>query len=108
MAEFQQTLKRLNDTLTKKKVFSKLGIPVRNPEDFDIEYVVSIAAKMNEWNHKSDEINTCRKFARDLCCKAVKNKNMLSGLIGLAPTDAYGSLISGGFTIVLAVRLHCY
>lgn len=103
MEDFRQTLTRFNEMLEKKKLFSSLGIPVRNPEDFDIDYVLTIAERISERNHKSDELNTCKRFARHICHKAVKNKNVLSGLIGLAPTDAYGSLISGGFTIVLAV-----
>lgn len=103
MGEFRQTLKRFNETLTKKKVFSRLGISARDPADFDIEYVLSIAARLSEQNHQSDNITACRRFARQLCHKAVKHRSMLSGLISLAPTDAYGSLVSGGFTIVLAV-----
>lgn len=105
MEEFQQTLKRFNDTLTKKKVFSRLGIPARDPKDFDIDYVLSIAGRISEWNQKSEDIDACRRFARKLCHNAVKNKNVLWDLISLAPTDTYGCLISGGFTIVLAVRL---
>ncbi|KAG6355305.1 hypothetical protein INS49_003266 [Diaporthe citri] len=102
MEEFRQTLTRFNETLKKKKLFSSLEIPVRNPADFDIDYVLTIAERISERTNKSDEMNTCRHFARQICHKAVKNKNILYGLIGLAPTDAYGSLISGGFTIALA------
>lgn len=105
MEEFQRTLKRFNDTLTKKKVFGRLGIPARNPKDFDIDYVLSIAARISEWNKGSDDIHACRRFARKLCHNATKNKTVLWDLISLAPTDTYGCLISGGFTIVLAVRL---
>lgn len=101
--EFQETLKQFHETLEKRKVFSRLKIPAKDPADFDIDYVLSIAVRLSEWNHKSDEINICRRFARQFCQETVKNKNILWGLIKLAPTDIYGSLVSGGFTIILAV-----
>lgn len=104
MEEFQKTLRRFTETLQKKKVFSKLGITLRDPSDFDLEYVLSIASRISEWRDKSEDVNACVRFARKCCQKATKNKEVLTGLISLAPTDTYGSLISGGFTFVLAVR----
>ncbi|KAL2289204.1 hypothetical protein FJTKL_02232 [Diaporthe vaccinii] len=107
MEEFRQTLTRFNQTLKTKKVFSRLGIPTRDPVHLDIDYVLSIAVRLSEWKHTSDEITTCRRFARQFCHKAVKSDSLLWGLIGLAPTDIYGSLISGGFTIALtAIEAH--
>lgn len=108
MEEFRHTLKSFNETLKKNKVLSRLGIPAKDPADFDIDYVLTIAVKASERNHKSDDINACRRFARQLCQRAVKPDNLLSGLISLAPTDIYGSLISGGFTIALAVSRPCF
>ncbi|KAL1862621.1 hypothetical protein Daus18300_008418 [Diaporthe australafricana] len=102
MEEFQKILKRFTETLQKKKVFSRLGIPLRDPLDFDLEYVLSIASKISEWRDKSEDVNACVRFARKCWQKATKNKDVLSGLISLTPTDTYGSLISGGFTFVLA------
>lgn len=105
MIEFRQTLTRFNETLKKKRIFHRLGIPARDPTDFDIDYVLSIAVSVNEWSQKSDEFSVCKRFAREFCHKAGRNKNILWGLINLAPTDSYASLISGGFTIALAVSL---
>lgn len=105
MKEFQETLARFTETIQKREVFSKLGIPMRDPRNFDLEYVLSIATRISERRDEDEDTRICKKFIRKFCQKATKHKNVLSGLISLAPSDTYGSVISGGFTLILAVRL---
>lgn len=101
--DFQQTLIRFTETLQKRKVFSRLGIPPRDPRAYDFEYVLSIATRISEWRDIDEETRICKRFIRKICQKTTKHKNVLSGLISLAPSDTYGSVISGGFTLILAV-----
>ncbi|KAJ4419496.1 hypothetical protein N0V82_004941 [Gnomoniopsis sp. IMI 355080] len=102
MKEFQETLKRFTEILQKRKVFSKLGIPSRDPRTFDLGYVLAIATRISEWRDADEDTRICKRFIRKFCQKATKHKNVLSGLISLAPSDTYGSVISGGFTLILA------
>lgn len=103
MKDFQQTLTRFTETLQRRKVFAKLGVPPRKPQNFDLDYVLSIATRISEWRDENEETHICKRFIRKICQKTTKHKNVLSGLISLAPSDTYGSLISGGFTLILAV-----
>lgn len=103
MRDFQQTLTRFTETLQKRKVFTKLGIPSRDPRNFDLDYVLSIATRISERRDTDEETRICKRFIRKICQKTTKHKNVLSGLISLAPSDIYGSVISGGFTLILAV-----
>lgn len=103
MREFQQTLTRFTETLQKRKVFTRLGIPSRDPRNFDLDYVLSIATRISDQRVTDEETRICKRFIRKICQKTTKHKNVFSGLISLAPSDIYGSVISGGFTLVLAV-----
>lgn len=102
MRDFQKTLTRFTEILQKRKVFTKLGIPSRDPQNFDLDYVLSLAIRISERRDTDEETLICKRFVRKICQKTTKHKNVLSGLIGLAPSDIYGSVISGGFTLILA------
>lgn len=103
MKEFQEALTRFSETLQKRKVFSRLGVQRRDPREFDLEYVLSIATRISEWRDQDEDTRVCKRFIRKVCLKAAKHKDVLSGLISLAPSDSYGSVISGGLTLILAV-----
>lgn len=102
MKDFQHTLTRFTEILQKRKVFDRLGVPPRDPGNFDLDYVLSIATRISEWRDTDEETRICKRFIRKVCQKTTRHKNVLSGLISLAPSDVYGSVISGAFTLILA------
>lgn len=103
LSEFKRVLERFSEMLQTRKAFSRLGVPMREPRDFDLDYVLSIATLISERREESVNARTCKTFVRKCCKTAVKHKDAVRGLISIAPTDVYGCLITGGFTVILAV-----
>ncbi|KAJ4387559.1 hypothetical protein N0V93_008154 [Gnomoniopsis smithogilvyi] len=102
LREFQNVLARFAKILQTRKAFSNLGISIRQPQDFDLAYVISVASLISERQEGPQNTRTCKRFVRRCCQTVFKHKNVLEGLISLAPKDTYGCLITGGFTIILA------
>lgn len=105
MKEFQDTLKRFSVTLKSRKIFKKLGVEIREPGDYNLDYVLSIAKLIEERREGADNTRDCKRFIRKCFRGAAKHKDVLTGIISMAPSDIYGSVISGGFTLILAVSL---
>lgn len=103
--EFQEVLQRFSKMLQTRKAFDGLGILMREPRDFDLDYVLSVATRISEKRQESENARRCKRFVRTCCKTAIKHKDVVNGLISLAPSDVYGSLITGGFTVILAVSI---
>ncbi|KAH6962420.1 hypothetical protein BKA56DRAFT_174357 [Ilyonectria sp. MPI-CAGE-AT-0026] len=107
MEKFQETLKRFTKTLQQRKVFNDLKIEYRDPADYDLAYVLSIAELIQEHNEGSENTRTVKKFIRKCFRGATKHKSTITALLSMVPSDAYGSVISGGFSLILvAVESH--
>lgn len=103
MAKFQETLKNFSKMLQSRDVFKKLNIEERNPENYDLEYVQRIAALIHE--HKEGEENTrsVKRFILRCFRSAHEHRTTLTCLLDMVPNDLYGSVMSGGFSLILAV-----
>ncbi|KPM40078.1 hypothetical protein AK830_g6503 [Neonectria ditissima] len=102
MRQFQDTLKSFTEKLQKRKLFKKLGLEVRDPSQYDLNYVLSIASKINDERDQPYNTHTCKAFIRKCFQVVTKNKNIVTGLLSMLPNDLYGSVISGGFSVILA------
>ncbi|KAJ9613388.1 hypothetical protein H2200_003330 [Cladophialophora chaetospira] len=107
MQKFQETLRALTMNLRKRNVFDKLGVAIKDPPEYTLEYVLFIATKINENREESENASTCKKFINSCFRSAHKRSKTFTGLLDLVPKDIYGSVISGGFTLILtAVEEH--
>ncbi|KAK4443249.1 hypothetical protein QBC34DRAFT_443561 [Podospora aff. communis PSN243] len=107
MVKFQQTLERLTAILKTRNVEKELQIDaIKSPNDpsFNLEYVLSITNKLQEGRENAVYAKTCKGFIRRCYRKAERHlqKDTVQGILGLVPNDVYGSVISGGFTLILA------
>lgn len=103
MEKFQETLKRFTKTLQERKIFKDLKIECRDPADYDLAYVLHIAELVQEHKEGSENTRTVKDFIRKCYRGANKHKNTITALLSMVPTDAYGSIISGGFSLILVV-----
>lgn len=106
IAKFQVTLENFTKTLQSRKVFKTLQIEPRDPASYDLEYVLKAASVVKEHKEGLENTQTIKKFIRRCCKGASDNSTVLKGFLSMIPTDTYGAVISGGLTLILAVREH--
>ncbi|KAK1750915.1 hypothetical protein QBC47DRAFT_392885 [Echria macrotheca] len=100
---FRQTLQRLVTLLQERGVDKELGIDIKDPGDgFTFDYVLGIANRLQEGRENALQMNTCKTFIRRCYRKVEDSRGVIGGILEMVPNDAYGSVISGGFTLILA------
>ncbi|TRX92694.1 hypothetical protein FHL15_006368 [Xylaria flabelliformis] len=97
--EFQQKLERFACILKSRNVDKELRIEIRDPEHFDLPYILDIIDKIEK--HKTMK-RPYKAFVRRCFRRVEENKAVIEGILSFVPDDIYGSLISGGFTLILA------
>jgi hypothetical protein len=103
LKELQDTLQSFCTILKKRKLDIKLGINIKDPKDYTFEDVLSIASKIYNKQERSSDTRSCMNAIQRCFRVVAKNESALTSLLSLAPTDVYGSVLSGGFTVILAV-----
>ena len=102
MDRFQKVLKSFCTILKKRKLDQKLGIKLKDPKDYKLTDVVLVAQKIKERNENSDKARSSMRVIRK-CFKAARKHR--STILAFVPNDSYGFVISGGLTMILAVRI---
>ncbi|KAI2462836.1 hypothetical protein F4781DRAFT_163711 [Annulohypoxylon bovei var. microspora] len=102
MAKFKKTLSQFCKTLEERKLGKKLGIEIKNPDDYKMQDVLSIAQEL-QLKHQDDKtskgyLGKIRRCFRRL----IEHRGIFHNILSFIPNDSYGSAISGGFTIILA------
>lgn len=103
MEKFQETLKRFTKTLQERKIFKDVKIEYRDPADYDLAYVLNIAELVQEHKEGLENTRMVKDFIRKCFRGVSKHKNTITAILSMVPTDAYGSVISGGFSLILVV-----
>lgn len=107
IAQFEGTLKSLCSIIKKRKLDVKAGIKIKEPKDYKMEDVFVIAGKIFA-EHNDPGTNNCMGIIRKCFRVAGKHENTLTSLLNFVPTDIYGSILCGGFTLILVVSVvHC-
>lgn len=102
--KFQATLTSFTKTLQSRKMFKNLQLEPRDPANYDLDYVLKVASMVQEHKEGLENTQTIKKFVRRCCKGAAENNTMLKGFLSMIPSDTYGSVLSGGLTLILAVR----
>lgn len=108
LAQFRQTLESFTQTLQSRGIFTRLGIEPCDSAKCDIQYVLKVAQAIRE--HKEGgqkDTRSIKRFIERCSKRAAANKATISALLSMVPNDIYGSVISGGFSLILAVRGSC-
>ncbi|KAK3349667.1 hypothetical protein B0T25DRAFT_591901 [Lasiosphaeria hispida] len=102
LVRFKQTLERLAVVLRERNVEMELGVVIKDPSEFTLDYVLGIANKIQEGRENSLDAKSCKAFIRRCYRKFEKKRGVVGAILSMVPDDAYGSVISGGFTLILA------
>ncbi|CVL03550.1 uncharacterized protein FMAN_15135 [Fusarium mangiferae] len=103
---FQTTLRQFNTLLEKQDIFKKLSLTPRDPTTYDVDYVIEVANKINDYKYRKDQKDNtqrCRAFMQKCAESIASRRRVISGILSMIPGDAYGSVISGGFSLILLV-----
>lgn len=103
MIEFKKTLADFSAMIKERKLDKKLDIEIKKPDKYTMDDVVNIAAKMELRHQNAASMKSCMGVIRKVFRKAGDNKSTLKKLLTFVPNDAYGSVITGGFTLILGV-----
>lgn len=103
LAQFRQTLESFTHTLQFRGIFTRLGIEPCDPAKCDIHYVLKVAKTIREHKEGSKDTRSIKRFMERCSKRAAANKATISALLSMVPNDIY-SVISGGFSLILAVR----
>lgn len=104
LAQFRQTLESFTHTLQSRGIFTRLGIEPCDPAKCDIHYVLKVAKAIRERKEGSRDTRSIKRFMERCSKRAAANKATISALLSMVPNDIYGSVISGGFSLILTVR----
>jgi hypothetical protein len=83
---------------------NKIDIPLKKPSEYNLKDVLQIADKVYERHKNAGDVKSCTGAIRKCFRFVGKNSSPLQSLLEFVPSDSYGSVISGGFTVILAVR----
>ncbi|KAL9112648.1 MAG: hypothetical protein Q9187_007750 [Circinaria calcarea] len=102
MAIFHRTLKNFVTLLKERKVDSQLNIVIKDPSEFTVEYIMDIISRLGESSENPSKTILCKNFIQRCCWNVEKNRGVIEGILTMIPGDIYGSVISGGFILILA------
>ncbi|KAF8861392.1 hypothetical protein BDZ45DRAFT_267711 [Acephala macrosclerotiorum] len=100
MNRFQHTLKSYCKVLEQRNLDSKLSVKIKEPQDYRIEDVLSIAEKIN--TEKQSGFSKCVRIIRKSFKAAEEREGTWHSLLSFPPTDNYRFTICGGFALILA------
>ncbi|PQE11002.1 hypothetical protein CJF31_00000718 [Rutstroemia sp. NJR-2017a BVV2] len=102
MLKFRGTLQSFVTVLKERNVDSQLNIVLKDPSELTVEYIIQIINRLGERNENPSKTKSCKNFIQSCHRKYEDNKGIVEGILTMIPNDIYGSVISGGFTVILA------
>ncbi|KUI71150.1 hypothetical protein VM1G_07001 [Cytospora mali] len=97
---FQVTLKKFCEHMEKRKDKNQ-SFKIKEPNEYTFRDVWEIAEKLGEEHRSSEHVRSGMRFIHKFFRKAGENGSALKRLLVFVPDDTYGSVICGGFTIIL-------
>jgi len=103
LKSLEAALEKFAGTIRRRGFDKKLDIALKDPKAYSTEDVLSIAGKIEEKHRHADKVKDAMGLIRKCFRCAGHNHGQLSRLLKFVPNDTYGTIISGGFTIILGV-----
>lgn len=101
--QLETTLQKFATTIKERGLDRKLKIALKDPKDYSMSDVLSIARKIQEKHRDADKVKSAMGHIRKCFRFAEDHHGQLSRLLKFVPNDSYGTVISGGFTMILGV-----
>ncbi|KAI4865568.1 hypothetical protein F4820DRAFT_419957 [Hypoxylon rubiginosum] len=102
MVRFKETLSQFCKNLEKQKLGSRLNIEIKKPGDYKMEDVLKVAQELQSKRTDDRAAKGCLGKIRRCFHSLVKQRGTLHNLLSFIPNDSYGSVICGGFTVILS------
>jgi hypothetical protein len=96
-------LQKFANTIKERGFEKRLRITLKDPKAYKMSDVLSIAEKIQEKHRDADKVKSAMGRIRKCFRFAEDNHGQLKRLLKFVPNDAYGTVISGGFTMILGV-----
>ncbi|RSL48350.1 hypothetical protein CEP54_012953 [Fusarium duplospermum] len=96
------TLAHKGVVFEERKVDAQLNITIKDPSEFTCDYVLQLIDKIQERRDNATMTSSCKNFVRRCYRKVEDNRGAIEGFLTMIPNDAYGSVISGGFAMIMA------
>ncbi|KAK8042369.1 hypothetical protein PG994_012852 [Apiospora phragmitis] len=101
LEQFKKTLAAFQQNLIDRKVDTKFDVTIKDAQDYTLDDVLQIANTVQERHKKLDNVNKCTRGIKKLFRATGRNASTFKKLLAFVPSDAYGSVICGGFTMIL-------
>ncbi|KAJ4018797.1 hypothetical protein NW752_005925 [Fusarium irregulare] len=104
---FKEILSRFQKNLQERAIFKKLDLPDRDLSQYDLKYVIEVAKRIKDHRDHVENTKRCRGFMQK-CAESINGRRRaIGGILSMIPSDVYGSVICGGFgLILLAAETH--
>jgi hypothetical protein len=103
LQRFREILDNFCKTLKRQKVDKKLGIELKEPKDYTFSDVLSISREFYDRKEGPQNTKSCMGTIRRCFRAAERHEGALKTLLSFVPSDAYGSMICGGFSLIMTV-----
>ncbi|KAK6828297.1 hypothetical protein PG987_011638 [Apiospora arundinis] len=101
LEQFKRTLAAFQQNLVDSKADKKFDITIKDVQECTLDDVLEIANTVQQSNKKLDNVHRCTKRIKKLFRSTGRNAQTIKKLLAFAPTDVYGAVICGGFTMIL-------
>ena len=101
--QFQSTLAAFQKNLVDRKLDQRFDIEIKDVSDYTLKDVLKIAQVVEQSHKNADKVHTCMGRIRKFFRASGRNASTFKRLLAFVPGDSYGSVICGGFTIILGV-----
>lgn len=101
--EFEALLIDFAKMVDERQLQKKFGIKSRGFQEYRAEDVLEIAETVQKKYNNTSKVRECTAVFRKCFASVGRNQGAVSNLLSFIPNDSYGSIIFGGFTLILTV-----
>ncbi|KAF1961538.1 hypothetical protein CC80DRAFT_532137 [Byssothecium circinans] len=101
LKQLESTLTRFAEKIKDKGLDKKLDVVLKDPKSYTMEDVLVIAGKIETQHRDAENVKNAMGVIRKCFRRAGDHHAQLGSLLKFVPNDTYGSVISGGFTMIL-------
>lgn len=101
--KFKETLALFQKNLVDRKVDRRYEIAIKDANSYTLQDVLQIAKIVQKKHSDADQVHSCMGRLKKFFHATGRNASTFKRLLAFVPDDVYGSVICGGFTVILGV-----
>lgn len=99
--KFKETLALFQKNLVDRKVDRRYEIAIKDANSYTLQDVLQIAKIVQKKHSDADQVHSCMGRLKKFFHATGRNASTFKRLLAFVPDDVYGSVICGGFTVIL-------